>query len=58
MKEVLTKRFWESVKKTFDDGLEGRPPADNTVQTKADDGLSASSTSEIQPSTSVSSERN
>jgi hypothetical protein len=25
MKEVLTKRFWQNVKKTFDDALEGPP---------------------------------
>jgi len=29
MKEVLTKRFWESVKKTFNEALEG-PPAKAT----------------------------
>ena len=26
MKEVLTKKFWQDVKKTFDDALEGPPP--------------------------------
>jgi hypothetical protein len=57
MKEVLTKRFWESVKKAFDDALEGRPPTDNVVQTRAEDDLSASSTSETPPSPSVPSER-
>ena len=29
MKEVLTKRFWEGVKKTFNEALEG-PPAKAT----------------------------
>jgi len=28
MKEVLTKSFWDGVKKTFDDALEGQPPAE------------------------------
>jgi len=28
MKEVFTKSFWEGVKKTFDDALEGPQPAD------------------------------
>ncbi len=27
MKELLTKAFWQGVKKTFDEGLEGPPKA-------------------------------
>jgi hypothetical protein len=58
MKEVLTKSFWEGVKKILDEALEGPRPADNASQTKAEDDLRASSTSETPPSPSVSSERN
>ena len=29
MKEVLTKRFWQDVKKTFDEALEGAPAKAN-----------------------------
>jgi gentisate 1,2-dioxygenase len=29
MKEVITKNFWQGVKKTFDDALEGPPTTDN-----------------------------
>jgi hypothetical protein len=35
MKEVLTKRFWEGVKKTFDDALEGQPAASGNPQVPA-----------------------
>ena len=58
MKEVLTKSFWEGVKKTFHEALEGPPPADAVLQTPAKDYLGASSTSEKPSSPSVSSERN
>jgi len=37
MKEVLTKSFWKDVKKTFDEALEGPPPAESVVQTPAED---------------------
>ena len=57
MKEVFTKRFWEGVKKTFDEALEGPPPADTAPQTPAEGDLRASSTAEKTPSSSVSSER-
>jgi len=30
MKEVLTKNFWQGVKKTFQDALEGPPPEHKT----------------------------
>jgi len=55
MKEVFTKSFWEGVKKTFHEALEGPPPVDNALQTPAEGDLSASSTSETPSSPSVSS---
>jgi hypothetical protein len=35
MKEVLTKRFWQGVKETFHEALEGPPPKDNAFQSPA-----------------------
>jgi hypothetical protein len=32
MNEVLTKSFWQGVKKTFYDALEGPPPEDKALQ--------------------------
>jgi hypothetical protein len=32
MKELLTKTFWQGVKKTYDDALKGPPPDDKTPQ--------------------------
>ena len=55
MKEVFTKSFWEGVKKTFHEALEGPPPADNALQTPAAGDRSVSSTSETPSSPSVSS---
>jgi len=46
MKEVFTKIFWQSVKKTFHEALEDPPPADNASRTPTEGDLSASSTSE------------
>jgi hypothetical protein len=58
MKEVFTKSFWEGVKKTFDEALEGPPPAENASQTPAEGHQSDASTSETPPSPpSVSGER-
>jgi hypothetical protein len=37
MKEILTKSFWQGVKKTFDTALEGRPPTDDASQAPAAD---------------------
>ena len=54
MKEVLTKSFWQGVKKTFHDALEDPPPTENVSQTPAD--ASPSSIPET-PSPSVPSER-
>jgi hypothetical protein len=31
MKELLTKTFWQGVKKTYDDALKGAPPEDKTL---------------------------
>jgi len=33
MKEVLSKNFWKDVKKTFQQALDGAPPADGSEQT-------------------------
>lgn len=57
MKEVFTKRFWEGVKKTFDEALEGPPPVNTGSQSPAEGDLRASSMAEKPPSPSVSSER-
>jgi hypothetical protein len=56
MKEVFTKRFWEAVKKTFDEAREGPPPANTASQTPAEGDLRASSTPETPSSPSGSSE--
>ena len=54
MKEVFTKRFWQGVKKTFDQALEDPPPpADKPLQTPAEGDPSASSTSATPSSQSV-----
>jgi hypothetical protein len=50
MKEVLTKSFWQGVKKTFHDALEDPPPTENASQIPADP--SASSTPEDRKITS------
>jgi hypothetical protein len=55
MKEVLTKSFWQSVRKTFHDALEDPPPTENALQTPA--GPNPSSIPETS-SPSVPSERN
>ncbi len=57
MKEVLTKSFWQGVKKTFQEALEDPPPADKPLQTPAKGDQSASSTSETPPSPSVPTEQ-
>ena len=46
MKEVFTKRFWEGVKKTFDEAREDPPPANPALQTPAEGDLQTSSTPE------------
>ena len=37
MKELLTKRFWRDVKKTFQEAREGAPPKNNAAQIPAAD---------------------
>jgi hypothetical protein len=46
MKEVFTKSFWQGVKKTYHDALEGPPPEDGASQAPAEGDLHASSKSE------------
>jgi hypothetical protein len=46
MKELFTKSFWESVKKTFDQAQEDPPPATKALQTPAEGELNSSSTPE------------
>jgi len=51
MKEVLTRSFWQGVKKTFYDALEGPPaPRDNALQSPAAGSFEAPSTSDPPPS--------
>lgn len=57
MKEVLTKSFWQSVKKTFDEALEDPPPQDNASQAPAKVNPKSSSTSEIPSSPLATSEQ-
>ena len=57
MKEILTKSFWEGVRKIFHEALEGPPPANTALQTPREGDLSALSNSETPSSPSVSSER-
>jgi hypothetical protein len=56
MKEVFTKSFWQGVKKTYYEALEGPPPEDGTSHAPAEGNLNPSSTSEAPPSPSPSSE--
>ena len=53
MKEILTKSFWQGVKKTFHEALEEPPTADNALETSAEGGPNASSTSAIPASPAV-----
>ena len=57
MKEVLTRSFWQGVKKTFQDALEGPPPEDKASQAPAADNPEAPSTSDA-GSYSAPSEKN
>ena len=36
MKELLTKTFWQDVKKTYDDALKGPPPEDKALDPPAE----------------------
>ena len=57
MKEVFTKSFWQSVKKTYYEALEGSPSKDGASQAPAEGDLNPSSTSETPSSPSPSSEQ-
>ena len=57
MNEVLTRSFWQGVKKTFYDALEGQPPEDKASQLPAADNPNVSSTSEAPSAPSASSEQ-
>ena len=48
MKEVLTKSFWEGVKKTFNDALEGKEEAPPQAPVAADN-ASSSAPEPVQP---------
>jgi hypothetical protein len=36
MKELWTKSFWQGVKKTYDDALQGPPPEEKTLPAPAE----------------------
>ena len=57
MKEVLTKSFWQGVKKTYYEALEGPPPENNASPAPAEDNLKSPSTSETPAVSSPSSEQ-
>ena len=54
MKEVLTKSFWQGVKKTFEDALEGPPPEDKASQAPAAGNYETPSTPDAPPSATPS----
>ena len=54
MKELLTKRFWQDVKKTFQEAREGASPKDNAAQIRAADKSDVPSTTDAPPSSSTS----
>jgi hypothetical protein len=35
MKELLTKSFWQGIKKTYDEALKGPPPEEKTIEPAA-----------------------
>ena len=57
MREVLTKSFWQGVKKTYYEALEGRPAEDNASTAPAKDNPNASPKSENPSAQSTSSEQ-
>ena len=57
MKEVFTKSFWQSVKRTYYEALESPSPEDGASQAPPEGNLSSSSTSETPSSPSPSSEQ-
>jgi hypothetical protein len=50
MTEVFTKRFWEGVKKTFEEAREGPVPTETALETKADGNVSSGSEALSPPS--------
>jgi len=54
MKEVLTKHFWQGVKKTFYEALEGPPAGDSASEAPAESNPKASSTIKMRPSQETS----
>jgi hypothetical protein len=57
MKEVLTKNFWQSVKKAFYDALDDPPAEDTDSKAPGEGNPKASSTSEIPSRPSVTTEQ-
>jgi hypothetical protein len=53
VKEVLTKSFWQGVKKTFNEALEGPAPTDDASQDPAADDSKAPPTSDAPPSSAT-----
>ena len=54
MKEILTKSFWQGVKKTFHEALEDSPPSTGkALETPAQDAPIASSTSDTSSSSAT-----
>jgi hypothetical protein len=58
MKEVLTKIFWQGVKKTFYEALDDSAPKDDALQAPTEGNTNAPSRSEPPSAASVSSEQN
>ena len=46
MKEVLTKSFWQGVKKTFYEAMEDQPPPENASHAPAEPSAAASNADE------------
>jgi len=57
MKELLTKSFWQGVKKSYYEALEDPPPEDTASQDSAEGNLNPSPTSETPSAPSASSEQ-
>jgi hypothetical protein len=57
MKEVFTKSFWQGVKKTYYEALEGPAPEDSASQAPAESNLNPCSTPETRSSPLPSSEQ-
>jgi hypothetical protein len=57
MKEVLTRSFWQGVRKTFYEALEDPPPEAIPLQPPAEMNSNASSMSEAPSAASASSEK-